>query len=28
MRAANAAALGTTARVWAAKDPTDWIDRV
>ncbi|MFI8516825.1 alpha/beta hydrolase [Streptomyces sp. NPDC085481] len=28
MRAANAAALNTTARVWAAKDPTDWIDRV
>ncbi|MFF9840646.1 alpha/beta hydrolase [Streptomyces sp. NPDC013740] len=28
MRAENAAALGTTARVWAAKDPTDWIDRV
>ncbi|MEU3399109.1 alpha/beta hydrolase [Streptomyces filamentosus] len=28
MRAENAAALGTSARVWAAKDPTDWIDRV
>ncbi|MEU5216412.1 alpha/beta hydrolase [Streptomyces sp. NPDC020807] len=28
MRAANVAALGTSARVWAAKDPTDWIDRV
>ncbi|MER5737802.1 alpha/beta hydrolase [Streptomyces sp. NPDC002262] len=28
MRAENAAALRTTARVWAAKDPTDWIDRV
>ncbi|MER8047355.1 alpha/beta hydrolase [Streptomyces sp. NPDC094032] len=28
MRADNAAALGTSARVWAAKDPTDWIDRV
>ncbi|MER7619958.1 alpha/beta hydrolase [Streptomyces sp. NPDC126503] len=28
MRAPNAAALGTSARVWAAKDPADWIDRV
>ncbi|MEU6930714.1 alpha/beta hydrolase [Streptomyces sp. NPDC046374] len=28
MRADNAAALGTSARVWAAKDPTDWIDRI
>ncbi|GAA2802533.1 alpha/beta hydrolase [Streptomyces showdoensis] len=28
MRADTASALGTTARVWAAKDPTDWIDRV
>lgn len=28
MRAENAAALDTGARVWAAKDPTDWIDRV
>ncbi|MFF2776474.1 alpha/beta hydrolase [Streptomyces sp. NPDC058052] len=28
MRAENVAALRTTARVWAAKDPTDWIDRV
>ncbi|WP_435059464.1 alpha/beta hydrolase [Streptomyces sp. bgisy060] len=28
MRAENAAALGTSARVWAAKAPTDWIDRV
>ncbi|GGY66032.1 alpha/beta hydrolase [Streptomyces omiyaensis] len=28
MRAGNVAALRTTARVWAAKDPTDWIDRV
>ncbi|MEV7279642.1 alpha/beta hydrolase [Streptomyces sp. NPDC093111] len=28
MRADNAAALGTGARVWAAKDPTDWIDRI
>ncbi|MFB7515289.1 alpha/beta hydrolase [Streptomyces sp. NPDC056144] len=28
MRAANVAALGTSARVWAAKDPTDWIDKV
>ncbi|MFF9910580.1 alpha/beta hydrolase [Streptomyces sp. NPDC013457] len=28
MRAANVGALGTSARVWAAKDPSDWIDRV
>ncbi|MEU1090958.1 alpha/beta hydrolase [Streptomyces sp. NPDC005576] len=28
MRAGSVAALGTTARVWAAKDPTDWIDDV
>ncbi|MFD7979251.1 alpha/beta hydrolase [Streptomyces sp. NPDC059071] len=28
MRADDVAALGTSARVWAAKDPTDWIDRV
>ncbi|GEB58950.1 alpha/beta hydrolase [Streptomyces gardneri] len=28
MRAANVAELGTSARVWAAKDPTDWIDRI
>ncbi|MFJ5548137.1 alpha/beta hydrolase [Streptomyces sp. NPDC093225] len=28
MRADTAADLGTTARVWAAKDPTDWIDLV
>ncbi|MFF1505795.1 alpha/beta hydrolase [Streptomyces sp. NPDC058326] len=28
MRAANVTELGTSARVWAAKDPTDWIDRV
>ncbi|MFD3725420.1 alpha/beta hydrolase [Streptomyces sp. NPDC058671] len=28
MRAENVDALGTSARVWAAKDPTDWIDRV
>ncbi|MGW4051531.1 alpha/beta hydrolase [Streptomyces sp. NPDC004779] len=28
MRAENVAGLRTTARVWAAKDPTDWIDRV
>ncbi|MFI9004881.1 alpha/beta hydrolase [Streptomyces sp. NPDC053541] len=28
MRAENVAALRTGARVWAAKDPTDWIDRV
>ncbi|MEV6355837.1 alpha/beta hydrolase [Streptomyces hydrogenans] len=28
MRAENVAALRTNARVWAAKDPTDWIDRV
>ncbi|MFL9683969.1 alpha/beta hydrolase [Streptomyces sp. KL110A] len=28
MRAENVAALRTDARVWAAKDPTDWIDRV
>ncbi|MFE6714671.1 alpha/beta hydrolase [Streptomyces sp. NPDC057695] len=28
MRAANVADLGTSARVWAAKDPTDWIDRI
>ncbi|MBD0707997.1 MULTISPECIES: alpha/beta hydrolase [unclassified Streptomyces] len=28
MRADNVADLGTSARVWAAKDPTDWIDRV
>lgn len=28
MRADDVAALGTTARVWAAKDPDDWIDRV
>ncbi|MFJ3584236.1 alpha/beta hydrolase [Streptomyces sp. NPDC090127] len=28
MRAANVGALGTSARVWAAKDPSDWIDRI
>ncbi|MEV6245268.1 alpha/beta hydrolase [Streptomyces sp. NPDC051742] len=28
MRAENVAGLGTSARVWAAKDPTDWIDRI
>ncbi|MFJ9826324.1 alpha/beta hydrolase [Streptomyces sp. NPDC101160] len=28
MRADDVTALNTTARVWAAKDPTDWIDRV
>ncbi|MEU4065368.1 alpha/beta hydrolase [Streptomyces wedmorensis] len=28
MRAENVAELGTSARVWAAKDPTDWIDRI
>ncbi|MFF0432330.1 alpha/beta hydrolase [Streptomyces sp. NPDC004327] len=28
MRADDVAGLGTTARVWAAKNPTDWIDRV
>ncbi|AQU68874.1 alpha/beta hydrolase [Streptomyces niveus] len=28
MRAASAAALGTDARVWAAKDPSDWISKV
>ncbi|CAM5369460.1 hypothetical protein GCM10010329_15790 [Streptomyces spiroverticillatus] len=28
MRADSASALGTSARVWAAKDPTDWIGRV
>ncbi|MER6097361.1 alpha/beta hydrolase [Streptomyces sp. NPDC001728] len=28
MRAGNVGELGTSARVWAAKDPTDWIDRV
>ncbi|MEX0171318.1 alpha/beta hydrolase [Streptomyces sp. LMG1-1-1.1] len=28
MRAGNVAELGTSARVWAAKDPTDWIDRI
>ncbi|MFJ8696119.1 alpha/beta hydrolase [Streptomyces roseolilacinus] len=28
MRAANVAELGTAARVWAAKDPTDWISKV
>ncbi|GAA2391864.1 alpha/beta hydrolase [Streptomyces glaucosporus] len=28
MRADDAAALGTDARVWAAKSPDDWIDRV
>ncbi|MFD9648048.1 alpha/beta hydrolase [Streptomyces sp. NPDC059082] len=28
MRAANVSDLRTSARVWAAKDPTDWIDRV
>ncbi|MFE7412777.1 alpha/beta hydrolase [Streptomyces laurentii] len=28
MRADDAAGLGTGARVWAAKDPDDWIDRV
>ncbi|APE21451.1 MULTISPECIES: alpha/beta hydrolase [Streptomyces] len=28
MRADNVAELGTSARVWAAKDPTDWIDWV
>ncbi|WP_406860714.1 alpha/beta hydrolase [Streptomyces sp. HUAS MG47] len=28
MRAANVAALHTSARVWAAKDPDDWISKV
>ncbi|MGW0855835.1 alpha/beta hydrolase [Streptomyces sp. NPDC002690] len=28
MRAGSVGALSTTARVWAAKDPTDWIDDV
>ncbi|MFI8964967.1 alpha/beta hydrolase [Streptomyces sp. NPDC053493] len=28
MRADDVNELGTAARVWAAKDPTDWIDRV
>ncbi|RST06023.1 hypothetical protein E2C00_07800 [Streptomyces sp. WAC05374] len=28
MRADNVADLGTTARVWAAKDPSDWISKV
>ncbi|MFJ3902328.1 alpha/beta hydrolase [Streptomyces sp. NPDC090025] len=28
MRADDVAALNTTARVWAAKDATDWIDRI
>ncbi len=28
MRAGNVNELGTSARVWAAKDPTDWIDRI
>ncbi|MGW7430462.1 alpha/beta hydrolase [Streptomyces sp. NPDC054861] len=28
MRADNVAALRTSARVWAAKDPSDWIDKV
>ncbi|KOG25607.1 MULTISPECIES: alpha/beta hydrolase [Streptomyces] len=28
MRAESVAELGTSARVWAAKDPTDWIDRI
>ncbi|MFJ5142536.1 alpha/beta hydrolase [Streptomyces sp. NPDC088707] len=28
MRAGNVDELGTSARVWAAKDPTDWIDRI
>ena len=28
MRAADAGALNTSARVWAAKAPTDWIDKV
>ncbi|MCS0638249.1 alpha/beta hydrolase family protein [Streptomyces sp. LP05-1] len=28
MRADNAAGLGTGARVWAAKDPADWIGKV
>ncbi|MEU7007201.1 alpha/beta hydrolase [Streptomyces sp. NPDC046332] len=28
MRAANVGELRTSARVWAAKDPSDWIDRV
>ncbi|WP_149183255.1 alpha/beta hydrolase [Streptomyces sp. TRM49041] len=28
MRAGNVAELGTSARVWAAKDPTDWISKV
>ncbi|MFB7539425.1 alpha/beta hydrolase [Streptomyces zaomyceticus] len=28
MRAENVNELGTSARVWAAKDPTDWIDRI
>ncbi|MCT4352868.1 alpha/beta hydrolase family protein [Streptomyces sp. Je 1-79] len=28
MRAANVGELRTSARVWAAKDPSDWIDRI
>ncbi|WP_435970310.1 alpha/beta hydrolase [Streptomyces sp. Qhu_M48] len=28
MRAEHVGELGTSARVWAAKDPTDWIDRI
>ncbi|MFD7321098.1 alpha/beta hydrolase [Streptomyces sp. NPDC059875] len=28
MRATNVAELRTSARVWAAKDPSDWIDKV
>ncbi|MEU4272210.1 alpha/beta hydrolase [Streptomyces sp. NPDC026092] len=28
MRAANVGELNTSARVWAAKDPSDWIDRI
>ncbi|MFC8277359.1 alpha/beta hydrolase [Streptomyces sp. NPDC057271] len=28
MRAENVGELGTSARVWAAKDPSDWIDKV
>ncbi|WP_236245216.1 alpha/beta hydrolase [Streptomyces sp. CC210A] len=28
MRADNVTALGTSARVWAAKDPSDWIGKV
>ncbi|MFF8604862.1 alpha/beta hydrolase [Streptomyces sp. NPDC015346] len=28
MRAGNVAELNTSARVWAAKDPSDWIDRI